>query len=201
MDFCTVTNHGDGGTVHAITATPPFRCCVSRLPNGTPGTSFRGRRRYDNCGLLCSGFGVTNGALAEAADGRFCSAADARVRALCVYRFNDVVRSAPKCSLDIDGDGLINATTDGLICCAMLGFIGHERARQRSCTSGAARTTWGQVRTIFLISVALARPCTVMQPAPGRVNYLAIGEIKALNGQSEPTRKSRISEIWPRPIQ
>jgi hypothetical protein len=48
--------------------------------------------------------------------------------------------------MDIDGDGVINATTDGLILLrAMLGFSGTS-ALANAVAPGSARSTWPQVR-------------------------------------------------------
>ena len=97
-------------------------------------TSFRVGGRYEYAGYSFPGFGVTNGALAEAADGKILLGGGCAGTRPCVYRFNDVVQSAPKCSLDIDGDGVVNATTDGLILLrAMLGFTGTSALANAGC--------------------------------------------------------------------
>lgn len=138
----------DGGIVYAgyCNATLSLLCLARLAPNGTLDTSFGVGGRYEYAGYSFPAFGVTNGVLAEAADGKILLGGGCAGSRPCVYRFNDVVKFAPSCSLDIDGDGVINATTDGLILLrAMLGFSG-TTALANAVGSGASRSTWPQVR-------------------------------------------------------
>ena len=150
----------DGGIVYAgyCNSTISLLCLARLAPNGTLDTSFGVGGRYEYAGYSFPGFGVTNGALAEAADGKILLGGGCAGTRPCVYRFNDVVQSAPKCSLDIDGDGVVNATTDGLILLrAMLGFTGTS-ALANAVAPGAARTTWGQVRDYLFDQCRMAVP-------------------------------------------
>jgi len=138
----------DGGIVYAgfCNGTTALLCLARVAPNGTLDASFGVGGRYEYAGYPLPNNGSTEGVLAEAADGKILLGGACAGSRPCVYRINDVVQSAPKCSLDIDGDGVVNATTDGLILLrAMLGFTGTS-ALTNAVAPGATRTTWGQVR-------------------------------------------------------
>lgn len=64
----------------------------------------------------------------------------------CVLRLANGPQRAPHCSLDIDGDGVVNPLTDGLILVrTMLGLSG-TAALANATGPGATRATWPQVR-------------------------------------------------------
>lgn len=138
----------DGGIIYAgyCNGGSSLLCLARLAPNGTLDSSFGVGGRYEYAGYSYPAFGVTYGALAEAAEGKILLGGGCTGNRPCVYRFNDIVQSAPKCSLDIDGDGVVSATTDGLILLrAMLGFSG-SAALANAVGAGAARPTWPQVR-------------------------------------------------------
>jgi uncharacterized delta-60 repeat protein len=138
----------DGGIVYAgfCNATSALLCLARLAPNGTLDTSFGVGGRYEYAGYALPNNGSTEGVLAEAADGKILLGGACTGSRPCVYRFNDVVQSAPKCSLDIDGDGIVNATTDGLVLLrAMLGFSG-ATALANAVAPGATRPDWPRVR-------------------------------------------------------
>lgn len=67
---------------------------------------------------------------------------------------------APRCDLDIDGDGSFNATTDGVLAArALLGFSG-SAVTSGALGAGARRTTWPSIRNFLL------RACGVTGLAP-----------------------------------
>lgn len=76
----------------------------------------------------------------------------------CVLRLNGSPQTAPTCSMDIDGDGVVNPTTDGLILLrAMFGFSGTS-ALTNTVGAGAARSTWPQVRDYLFDQCRLPVP-------------------------------------------
>jgi hypothetical protein len=65
--------------------------------------------------------------------------------------------AAPVCSLDVDGDGIIRANTDGLILMrVMLGMTG--LAVSSAAAPGAPRSTWADLRSYLNSNCALGLP-------------------------------------------
>ena len=67
---------------------------------------------------------------------------------------------APRCELDVDGDGIFTATTDGVLSARALAGMSGNAVTAAALGSGATRTTWPQIRN-FLI-----RACGVTGLAP-----------------------------------
>lgn len=68
-----------------------------------------------------------------------------------------VVAQPPPCTMDIDGDGHIYATTDGLILTrVMLGMIGV--AVSSAAVPGSPRSTWAEIKKYLNESCAMALP-------------------------------------------
>lgn len=64
---------------------------------------------------------------------------------------------APACSMDIDGDGQIHATTDGLIIMrAMLGM--RDTAVSSAAVPGSPRSTWTDIRNFLVTSCGMVLP-------------------------------------------
>lgn len=141
--------------------------CTTRFtPHGILDTSYGvgGRFEYGGQAGPWGSAGAMNlpVSVAETTDGKVLFAGECAetglVRRPCVIRFNGSPQTASACTMDIDGDGLINATTDGLILLrAMLGFTGTS-ALANAVAPGAARTTWGQVRDYLFDQCRMAIP-------------------------------------------
>jgi uncharacterized delta-60 repeat protein len=129
--------------------------CTTRFnANGILDASYGNGGRFEyggqagpwaSVGSMPSPFSV-----AETPDGKVLFAGECAettmIRRPCVIRLNGSPQTARACTMDIDGDGVINATTDGLILLrAMLGFSGTS-ALANAVAPGAARSTWPQVR-------------------------------------------------------
>jgi uncharacterized delta-60 repeat protein len=125
--------------------------CTTRLtPNGVLDVSYGVGGRFEY-GTLQRPWSSAMGfrTAAETVDGKvvvagYCN--DGTADRPCVLRINGGPDTAKNCTMDIDGDGLINATTDGLILLrAMLGISG-TNALANAVAPGATRSTWPQVR-------------------------------------------------------
>jgi uncharacterized delta-60 repeat protein len=127
-------------------------CSARFAPNGILDASYGVGGRFEyGAGVLLNpwNFGTGIRAAAETVDGKvvvagYCN--DGTADRPCVLRMNSGPDTAKNCTMDIDGDGFVNATTDGLILLrAMLGFSGTS-ALANAVAPGAARSTWPQVR-------------------------------------------------------
>jgi uncharacterized delta-60 repeat protein len=125
--------------------------CTTRLtPNGVLDVSYGVGGRFEY-GTLQRPWSSPMGfrTAAETVDGKvvvagFCN--DGTADRPCVLRINGGPDTAKNCTMDIDGDGIVNSTTDGLILLrAMLGFTGTS-ALANAVAPGAARSSWPQVR-------------------------------------------------------
>lgn len=67
---------------------------------------------------------------------------------------------APRCELDIDGDGAITAATDGVLAARALAGMSGSAVTTGALGAGAVRTTWPQIRKF------LTRACGVVGLAP-----------------------------------
>jgi uncharacterized delta-60 repeat protein len=130
-----------------------FFCSARLTQNGVLDTSYGTGGRYEYSTLL-SPWNLTGGAFfhnatKEAPNGKVLVAGacnDGAANRPCVLKLNGGPDTARTCTMDIDGDGAINATTDGLILLrAMLGFSG-SAALSGTVAQGAVRSTWPQVR-------------------------------------------------------
>ncbi|HNY48643.1 MAG TPA: hypothetical protein PKN64_16930, partial [Casimicrobium sp.] len=66
---------------------------------------------------------------------------------LCTYTVNASVPVLGKCAMDVDGDGSVVATKDGLIAArAMLGLTGAAVTNGISFSGAATRTDWTSIR-------------------------------------------------------
>ncbi len=64
----------------------------------------------------------------------------------CLRRYLGGPDTTKVCTMDIDGDGIVNATTDGLLLTRISLGIGGNAALAGALGAGATRTTWTQVR-------------------------------------------------------
>ena len=133
----------------------PVLCTTQLTANGVLDTSYGVGGRIEYGGVLAPWAAVSLSSLqmytmAEAPNGKilvagYCTDTGSAARP-CVLRINGSPQTAPTCTMDIDGDGVINATTDGLILLrAMLGISG-ANALANAVGTGASRSTWPQVR-------------------------------------------------------
>lgn len=75
----------------------------------------------------------------------------------CVARFDGGPRSAQACRMDIDGDNVVRATTDGLILSRVaLGMTGSAVTTGVSFPVGATRTTWADIRNYLVTQCGMA---------------------------------------------
>jgi len=148
-----------GGTCSNLSSS---RLCVMRLnPDGTPDTSFNtsGRENYSIGPLITDELT----AIAVRRDGRIVAAGscfNGTNLDFCALAIEGGPLGYRNCSLDIDGDGQILATTDALIHARIaLGMTGTAVVGGISFPTTATRTTWPIIRD-YLISqcnVPLAR--------------------------------------------
>lgn len=142
------------GTCNSTSILSSVMCSTRLAPNGTLDASYGVGGRFEYGGQLGPWgdrvrFSLDDPNLAETSDGKvlvpgYCS--DGISARPCVIRLNGSPQTARACTMDIDGDGVINATTDGLILLrAMLGFSG-ATALTNAVGAGASRSTWPQVR-------------------------------------------------------
>ena len=69
----------------------------------------------------------------------------------------NAVSVAPACSMDIDGDGQVHSTTDGLIIMrAMLGM--RDTAVSSAAVPGSPRSTWTDIREFLVTSCGMVLP-------------------------------------------
>lgn len=75
----------------------------------------------------------------------------------CVARFDGGPRGAQACRMDIDGDNVVRATTDGLILSRVaLGMTGAAVTTGVSFPVGATRTTWTDIRNYLVTQCGMA---------------------------------------------
>ncbi len=127
----------------------PYQCSARLSPHGVFDSSYGVGGRYEYPSMPTP-FGsiTTMAALAEGASGRtyrLGSCSDGTTARPCVQRILMGTQPARVCTMDIDGDGLVKPTTDGLILARVsLGLKG-SAALAGALGAGASRTTWGQV--------------------------------------------------------
>lgn len=107
-------------------------------------------------------FGWAGGAVQ--ADGKFliagsCLPAAASPPNACTARFSGFPSPARQCSLDMDGDGAVTATIDGLISTrVMLGMTGSAVLNGITLPATATRTTWPLIRDHLVTQCGLVIP-------------------------------------------
>ncbi len=117
-------------------------CTMKLAPNGTLDVSYGVGGRYEYAGY---GF-PSDSAFAETNDGKVLIAGSCAGSRPCVLRINLGASTASACNMDIDGDGIVNATTDGLILIrAALGFKG-TAVTTGALGAAATRTFWPQIQ-------------------------------------------------------
>ncbi len=130
------------GSCNAGAAVVVF-CTMKLASNGTLDVSYGvgGRYEYAGYALFENKF-----SFAETNNDKLLivgTCADARP---CVLRINLGPSTASACNMDLDGDGIVNATTDGLILIrAALGFKG-TAVTTGALGSAATRTFWPQIQ-------------------------------------------------------
>jgi alpha-tubulin suppressor-like RCC1 family protein len=104
--------------------------------------------RLHTCGLTSAGSAKCWGSnvLAQVGSGRF-GTGD-------VHTVPQFV--APRCELDIDGDGTINASTDGVLAARALAGMSGAAVTSNALGAGATRTTWPQIRKFLETACGVA---------------------------------------------
>lgn len=140
LDFCVARLNGDGSRDSTF-----------------DGPSVAGNGKF----LLPIGTGVDNTTgMALQADGKIVIAGycdNGGNIDFCVARLNGGPFGAQNCSLDMDGDGKVLATVDGLIATrVMLGFTGNAVINGITFAPHATRQTWGQIRHYLVSQCGMA---------------------------------------------
>lgn len=150
----------DGGVVFFGRCNSGTVLCSMRLgPNGTLDTAFGVGGRYEYAGYSYPNAGSgSQSAMGKGPGEQLYLGGSCAGTRPCVYRFTDITPAAPRCSMDIDGDGRVNATTDGLMLLrAMLGF-GGTNVIGGAVGANASRPTWPQVREYLIDQCRMELP-------------------------------------------
>ena len=138
--------------------TPIGRFCLARfLPSGTLDTSF------NTTGKVITPIGSGNDfarAVALRPDGKIVVAggcSDGTNNDFCLARYEGGPFDARNCSMDIDGDGLVLATTDSLIHARVaLGITGPAVIGDITFALHAARNTWPLIRDYLVTQCGMS---------------------------------------------
>ncbi|MBL8311384.1 MAG: hypothetical protein JNL19_13245 [Burkholderiales bacterium] len=129
--------------------------------------------RYESSGAIDTGFGVsgkvitpigsdydTASALALQPDGKIVIAGyclNGADRDFCLARYEGGPFGYQNCKPDFDGDGVMRATTDGLVLArVLLGMTGSAVVGGISFSANATRTTWPQLRDYFMTQCGMS---------------------------------------------
>ena len=149
-----------GGLCYS-TSNPNLRdFCAARLhDDGTPDKSFSGD------GLVITPVGSSEdllSAIAVQPDGNIVAVGSCLSGAeydFCVVRYEGGPATGQQCSLDLDGDGKVLATVDGLIATRIgLGLNGPAVIGGVVFLPNAARSTWPDIRNFLVVHCGLRLP-------------------------------------------
>ena len=149
-----------GGLCYS-TSNPNLRdFCAARLhDDGTPDKSFSGD------GLVITPVGSSEdllSAIAVQPDGNLVAVGSCLSGAeydFCVVRYEGGPATGQQCSLDIDGDGKVLASVDGLISTRIgLGLTGPAVIGSVVFPPNAARSTWPDIRNFLVVHCGLRLP-------------------------------------------
>lgn len=131
-------------------------CTLRLTPNGILDASYGVGGRYEYAGQYgpwsTNGFGPLWKVLAsrETTDRKVLVAGECKDNSdtfrPCVIRIHGGPVTARNCTMDIDGDGLINESTDGTILRRLMQGMSGSAALVGAVGATATRTTWAQVR-------------------------------------------------------
>jgi hypothetical protein len=138
----------------AVTAEGRTKLCLARINQyGELDPSFDGGVAGNGKFLFLPSPGASLGAaVALEADGGIivasaCSATVGSNDDFCVNRFQGDSYSGAHCTMDLDGDGVIRATTDGLLFSrAAMGLTGTAVTTGITFSAAATRTDWDSIR-------------------------------------------------------
>lgn len=163
-ELLSMTVQPDGkliaGGVCYVTSGVAYDFCVARLhDDGTLDKSFSGD------GLVITSVGSSEDwlwAIAIQPDGNIVAAGSCLNGAefdYCVVRYEGGPPTAQQCSLDIDGDGKVLATVDGLNSTRIgLGITGPAVIGGVTFPPNAARSTWPDIRNFLVVQCGLRLP-------------------------------------------
>lgn len=150
-----------GGTCYVTTGPFSYDFCLARIhDDGTLDKSFS----VD--GKVITPIGSSNDSLAALAlqpDGKVIAVGNCdtgpETDDYCVARFQGGPATGQQCSLDIDGDGKVLATVDGLISTRIgLGLTGPAVIGGVTFPPNAARSTWPDIRNFLVVHCGLRLP-------------------------------------------
>jgi len=134
---------------HGVCNNGAILCTARFTPNGVLDSAYgvAGRFEYVNGSPFTAGADVLN-IVEEAADGKVlvggrCTNSQDRP---CVRRYLGGPNTAKACTMDIDGNGVVEPATDGLLLTRISLGIRANAALSGALGAGATRTTWVQVR-------------------------------------------------------
>jgi uncharacterized delta-60 repeat protein len=137
--------------------------CFARLnSDGSVDASFDGPNGIGNGRFLLSVGGSADDAysLALQPDGKIVvggECAEAGILDFCLVRLNGGEFGAKHCSLDLDGDGVATAETDGLISTRVaLGLRGEAVLNGLSFAANATRNSWPRIRNYLVSQCGMA---------------------------------------------
>lgn len=164
----TLSFFNESSRGHAVMVRPDGKIAVA----GHKGAGMSHRfviALYNSDGTLDQSFGVDGQAVADFAntgdvakaiavqsDGKFVLAGECNdgtaFFVMCLARFEAANKGYRECSLDLDGDGKVLATTDSLIHTRIaLGITGSAVIGGITFPANATRNSWSEIRT-FLVS-------------------------------------------------
>jgi uncharacterized delta-60 repeat protein len=147
--FNAIARHPDGKLIFAGSCTNGFAnafCATRFFPDGTVDLSWGNNGKATT--TLSGGDGATG--IAIGVDSRvlltgYCNGGSNAN--FCAVRYDGGLSATHGCSLDIDGDGALLATKDGvLLTRAMLGATGAAVINNVNFSASAVRTTWPDIR-------------------------------------------------------
>jgi len=139
-DFCLARLHGDGSLDSTFDGPSGTGNGKFLLPIGTGDDQLRAAAQQADGKIVVAGYCSNSGNYD-----------------FCVARLNGGPYGANDCSLDVDGDGKVVATTDLLIATRIaLGMTGNAVLGGISFASHAARKTWTEIRNYLVTQCGMA---------------------------------------------